>query len=94
MNNGKKAEVEKKSSNKKISDRILDYVNGLKSSVSAKEGAKDIREELTAEQRYKKRHLSTLKKILIGIGILLVLALPTLIKLFWTLSGYFLQKNL
>ncbi len=70
-------------------DRLMDFLDGQRDSTAA-----DIRDELTTEKEHEKKHLSTLQKILIGIGILLVLALPALIKLFWTVSGYFWQKNL
>ncbi len=56
------------------------------------ESVDDIREELALENAEEKKPSSKAKKILIGVGVFLVLAIPTLIKLFWTLSGYFANK--
>lgn len=56
------------------------------------ESVDDIREELAAENAEEKKPSSKTKKLLIGVGVFLVLAIPTLVKLFWTLSGYFANK--
>lgn len=68
--------------------RLLSRVAALKESESAQE----IREELAAEKRQEKKPLAILKKILIGIAVLLVVSIPALVKLFWTVSGYFANK--
>ncbi len=56
------------------------------------ESVDDIREELALENAEEKKPSSKAKRILIGVGVFLVLAIPTLTYLFWTLSGYFANK--
>ncbi len=56
------------------------------------ESVDDIRAELAAENAQETKPSSKAKKILIVVGVFLVLAIPTLIKLLWTLSGYFANK--
>ena len=94
MNDEKRTEAQQKGPAEAAAGRLLDYVNELKAPVGAGESAQDMRRELAAEKRREKKPLSTGKKLLIGAGILLILALPWLVRLFWTLSGYFGQKPL
>ena len=77
-----------KTSGKGSLSRFLNSVTITKGS----ENIDDIREELAAENAREKKPHSKSKKILIGVGVFLVLAIPTIIKLFWTLSGYFANK--
>ena len=53
------------------------------------ESANDIREELAIEKSREGKPLSTLKKVLIGIVIFLVLAFPMLFKALFTLWGIY-----
>ncbi len=62
------------------------------SAIKETENIHDIREEVAAEKTREKKPVSRFKQILIAVAVFLVLAIPTLTYLFWTLSGYFANK--